>query len=65
MGTDYNGTLTADYARPVFNDKQWFVSLDVNFTDGYQMGGSADPIEYQEGFSKTNFRTDLEATTGL
>ena len=59
VGTDYNGTLTADYARPVFNDKQWFVSLDVNFTDGYQMGGSADPIEYQEGFSKTNFRTGL------
>ena len=44
VGTDYNGALTADYVRPVMNGMLWMTSLDVNFTDGYQMiGGSVDP----------------------
>ena len=36
-------------------------SLDVNFTDGFQMiGGSTDSATYQDAFSKTNFRTGLK-----
>ena len=61
VGTDYNGSLTADYVRPVMNGMLWMTSLDVNFTDGYQMiSGSTDPRLYQEAFSKTSIRTGLK-----
>ena len=61
VGVDYNGSLTADYVRPVMNGMLWMTSLDVNFTDGYQMiGGSTDPRTYQEAFSKTSIRTGLK-----
>ena len=43
------------------NGMLWMTSLDVNFTDGYQMiGGSVDPRLYQEAFSKTSIRTGLK-----
>ncbi|MDB2566624.1 TonB-dependent receptor [Porticoccaceae bacterium] len=61
VGVDYNGTLSADYARPVMGGLLWMTSIDVNFIDGYQMiGGSTDPATYQDAFSKTNFRTGLK-----
>ena len=61
VGVDYNGTLSADYARPVMGGLLWMTSVDVNFTDGFQMiGGSTDPATYQDAFSKTNFRTGLK-----
>ena len=61
VGVDYNGSLTADYVRPVMDGVLWMTSLDVNFIDGYQMmGGSTDPRTYQDAFSKTNFRTGLK-----
>jgi outer membrane receptor protein involved in Fe transport len=61
VGVDYNGTLSADYARPVMGGLLWMTSLDVNFTDGFQMiGGSTDSATYQDAFSKTNFRTGLK-----
>ena len=61
VGTDYNGSLTADYVRPVRNGMLWMTSLDVNFTDGYQMiSGSTDPRLFQEAFSKTSIRTGLK-----
>ena len=61
VGVDYNGTLSADYARPVMGGLLWMTSIDVNFTDGFQMiGGSTDPATYQDAFSKTNFRTGLK-----
>ena len=61
VGVDYNGSLTADYVRPVMSGMLWMTSLDVNFTDGYQMiSGSTDPRLYQEAFSKTSIRTGLK-----
>ena len=61
VGVGYNGSLSADYVRPVMNGMLWMTSLDVNFIDGYQMmGGSTDPRTYQDAFSKTNFRTGLK-----
>ena len=61
VGTDYNGSLTADYVRPVMSGMLWMTSLDVNFTDGYQMiGGTTDPRLYQEAFSNTSIRTGLK-----
>jgi outer membrane receptor protein involved in Fe transport len=61
VGVDYNGTLSADYARPVMGGLLWMTSIDVNFIDEYQMiGGSTDPATYQDAFSKTNFRTGLK-----
>ena len=61
VGVDYNGTLTADYARPVMGGLLWATSIDINFTDGFQMiGGSNDPSTYQDAYSKTNFRTGLK-----
>ena len=60
IGTDYNGSLTADYTRPVFGGMLWFTGVDVLFTDGFWMTGDRDPIDYQKGFSKTNFRTGVK-----
>ena len=61
VGVDYNGTVSADYARPVMGGLLWMTSIDVNFTDGFQMiGGSTDSATYQDAFSKTNFRTGLK-----
>jgi len=61
VGVDYNGTVSADYARPVMGGLLWMTSIDVNFTDGFQMiGGSTDAATYQDAFSKTNFRTGLK-----
>ena len=59
VGTDYNGSLSADYATPVAEGILWFASVDVNFTDGYFMTGDRDPIDYQTGFEKFNVRTGL------
>ena len=61
VGVDYNGSLTADYARPVMGGLMWMTSLDINFTDGWQqIGGSMNPGTYQDAYSKTNFRTGLK-----
>ena len=59
VGTDYNGSLSADYARPLSNSIVWFASVDVNFTDGFFMAGDMDPVDYSDGFEKVNFRTGI------
>jgi outer membrane receptor protein involved in Fe transport len=59
VGTDYNGSLSADYTRPLSNGIIWFTSVDVNFTDGFFMAGDMDPIDYSDGFEKVNIRTGL------
>ena len=59
IGTDYNGTVTADYTRPVLGGMLWSTGVDVLFTDGFYMTGDLDPIDYQKGFSKTNIRTGV------
>lgn len=59
VGTDYNGTLFADYTKPTASGLIWFSSIDVNFTDGYFMTGDLDPIDFHEGFEKFNIRTGL------
>ena len=51
--------MFADYVRPLSNGLIWFTSVDVNFTDGFYMTGDLDPVDYQEGFEKVNFRTGL------
>ena len=37
----------------------WNTGVDVQITDGFFMTGDRDPIDYEEGFTKTNFRTGL------
>ncbi|MBC8382201.1 MAG: TonB-dependent receptor [SAR92 clade bacterium] len=59
VGTDYNGSLSADYTRPLSNGIIWFTSVDVNFTDGFFMAGDMDPVDYSDGFEKVNIRTGL------
>jgi len=61
VGTDYNGSLWADYTRPLASGLLWFTSVDMNFTDGYFMTGDRDPIDYHEGFEKFNIRTGVRA----
>ena len=61
VGIDYSGALMADYSRPVMGGLLWVSSIDINFTDGYFMTGTLDPIDYQDGFSKTNIRTSLNS----
>lgn len=59
IGAKYSGAMFADYVRPLSNGLIWFTSVDVNFTDGFYMTGDLDPVDYQEGFEKVNFRTGL------
>ena len=59
VGTDYNGTVFADYIKPTASGLVWFSSIDINFTDGYFMTGDLDPIDFHEGFEKFNIRTGL------
>jgi outer membrane receptor protein involved in Fe transport len=59
VGTDYNGALSAVYTRPVLGGLIWSTGVDISFTDGYWMTGDRDPIDYEEGFTKTNIRTGL------
>ena len=59
VGRKHSGALMADYSRSVMGGLLWISSIDVNFTDGYFMTGALDPIDYQDGFAKTNIRTSL------
>jgi outer membrane receptor protein involved in Fe transport len=59
LGSDYSGSITADYIKPLQNGLIWFTGIDVNFTDMYYMTGDLDPIDIQEGFEKVNFRTGI------
>jgi len=59
VGNDYNGTFTADYTRAVLGGLIWNTGVDVQITDGFFMTGDRDPIDYEDGFTKTNFRTGL------
>jgi len=59
LGSDYSGSITADYIKPLDNGLVWFAGLDVNFTDMYYMTGDLDPIDIQEGFEKVNIRTGI------
>ncbi len=59
LGTDYNGSVSADYTRTVLGGMIWSTGIDFLFTDGFYMTGDRDPIDYQDGFSKTDVRTGL------
>ena len=59
LGTDYNGSLNADYTRTVLGGMIWSSGIDFLFTDGFYMTGDRDPIDYQNGFTKTDVRTGL------
>ena len=59
LGSDYSGSITADYIKPLDNGLIWFAGLDVNFTDLYYMTGDLDPIDIQSGFEKVNIRTGI------
>jgi outer membrane receptor protein involved in Fe transport len=59
VGTDYNGSLFADYSTPVAEGVLWFASVDVNFADGVNPSGDRDPIEFLPASEKINVRTGL------
>ena len=59
LGSDYSGSITADYIKPLSNGLIWFAGLDVNFTDMYYMTGDLDPIDIQSGFEKVNIRAGI------
>lgn len=59
LGSDYSGSVTADYVAPLANGLIAFVGADVNFTDGYFMTGDLDPIDYHNGFEKVNVRAGI------
>ena len=56
LGSDYSGSITADYVAPLQNGLVAFIGADVNFTDGYFMTGDLDPIDYHNGFEQFNVR---------
>ena len=56
LGSDYSGSLTANYVVPMANGNSWYAGIDVNFTDSYLMTGDLDPVDVQEGFEKVNLR---------
>ena len=59
IGTGYNGSISADYTRPVLGGLGWSTGVDIQFTDGFFMTGDRDPIDYEDGFTKTNIRSGL------
>ncbi len=59
LGSDYSGSITADYIKPLANGLVWFAGMDINFTDMYYMTGDLDPIDIQSGFEKVNLRTGI------
>ena len=56
LGSDYEGSLTADYVSPMANGNMWYAGIDVNFTDSFLMTGDLDPLDEQEAFEKVNLR---------
>jgi len=56
LGSDYSGSITADYVAPLQNGLVAFIGADVNFTDGYFMTGDLDPVDYHQGFEVFNVR---------
>lgn len=60
---DYSGSISADYSRPVNDNFEFFLSGDINFTDGYFLTGDLDPIDVQTGFEKVNLRLGLRSET--
>ena len=56
LGSDYSGSLSANYVVPMANGNSWYAGIDVNFTDSYLMTGDLDPEDEQEGFEKVNLR---------
>lgn len=57
---DYSGALFVDYVRDIGKgNTQWFMNVDINFTDGYLLSGDNDPLDSQDGFEKINVRTGI------
>lgn len=61
LGSDYSGTLTADYVQPLGNGTMWFAGIDINFSDGNLLTGDQDPIDYQEAYEKVNIRAGFSS----
>ena len=60
LGSDYEGSLTADYVSTLSNGTVWYAGIDVNFVDDYFMAGDLDPIDVQTGYEKVNVRLGLK-----
>ena len=60
LGSDYSGSITADYVSALPNGTVWYAGIDVNFTDDYYMTGDLDPIDVQKGYEKVNLRMGLK-----
>lgn len=56
---DFAGALFADYTHTFSSNMSWFLSLDVNFTNGYLYTGDADPIDYQPSYQTVGLRTGV------
>jgi len=59
LGTDYSGSLSADYVSALSNGTVWYTGIDLNFTDDYFMTGDLDPVDVQKGYEKVNLRMGL------
>ncbi|MDG1485671.1 MAG: TonB-dependent receptor [Porticoccaceae bacterium] len=60
LGSDFEGSLTADYVSTLSNGTVWYAGIDVNFVDDYFMTGDLDPIDVQKGYEKVNLRLGLK-----
>lgn len=58
---DYSGSIFADYERAISDNYDFFMSGDINFTDGYLLAGDLDPIDFQDGFEKINVRLGIRS----
>ena len=60
---DYSGSIFFDYNRPINDNWNYFLGVDVNFTDSYFTTGDLDPIDFQDSFEKVNFQTGFRSDT--
>lgn len=58
---DYSGSLSVSYDRPIGDNWNYFLGVDVNFTDDYLLTGDLDPLDQQAGFEKVNFQTGFRS----
>ncbi|MEE4203524.1 MAG: TonB-dependent receptor [Halieaceae bacterium] len=57
--SDWSGSLTFDYERPIGGQLTMFASGEVNYRDDFQSSGDNDPLDMIDSYIKTNLRVGV------
>lgn len=61
---DYSGVLSANYKRPLGDNLDWGLTVDLLFSDKYMTSSNLDPLQVQESYTKLNARLSIGAMSG-